>query len=1082
MAKKFFIIFGILFFAASAFAGEWKMRYNSFTRKQDWIRGDDPVFTSITADTLSDGTLTITGGSITDLVNLTGTGTLTIDDIDLDGSITMDDTETVDGVDISVLDSTVAALDLDAVSDVGATTDQIITTGGYTTDGTLTDGTLEISGGNLSTTGTLGAGAITGTSLDAGSGTIQTTGAITDGTFSVDDGVMTGIASLNGAGTIDLEDNLDGTGFTGTFGQIIDNGLSASLGVYTNASSQLTSTIPTTDNINLGFWNRTGTTLTQAHDNDRVYLGPSGKLLLGVNSAAYSQNLSVGNYTLPEGGSGGFNTAFWLNPISTPSSASNEIFCALGGYNTFNTNFITGKMSGLVFGNYTVGAHGNATMTLKGIEAWGIGGYYPNVTAHEAYALHLQSTLNGNDDKGIGFGMFGGNYILDNIYTIKAESGGKAHGTIGNEYVMWIGKPTIATTNYQLYLDGNGAGSGIWFDGAERLYSDDTNLVTASPFLALDKILFTQTDGNEYIDSLADNYLDLGATTGIRLTAPLTTVTGDAIVSGTLTATDLVIGGSAVDENTYVPYTGADTAVNLGSQTLTTTGTGTFGEIIDDGLTASLGVYTDASSQLTSTIPTTGDLGFWNKTGTDLSTAHANDTVFLGTGGLTFGTNSNTTTSALNISNYVLAGTASSFNTGIWLNPMVSPTEACSGSFSGLAGYVSVTGSLVTGKSVGLIFGNYTVGTAGNATMDLKGIETWATGGWIPAITGKDAMGIHVQSTMNGSDDKGIATGFGWGNYTFDNIYTIKAESGGKVAGTIGNEYVMWIGKPTIATTNYQLYLEGNGVGSGIWFDGAERLYSDGTNLTSAAPILALDKIKFTQTDGNEYIDSLATGYMDYGATTAHRFNNQIDLATDKKLQLRDSAIGIYSQADTFMDLFADGGVRIGNSSAGAPTTYMTIEPDADTFWVGAGSGLPYGDLYVHGNSTGQTISTATLTQVTTFDTAGESNLTTPSVANSDITIIKTGRYFITLSSAFSGDANVTWLGGVYKNNGATQLSNLQTARKLGAGGDVGSVSISGIASLTADDTVEVWFQHAEGVDKSITVQELTLSIVMVGG
>ena len=30
--------------------------------------------------------------------------------------------------------------------------------------------------------------------------------------------------------------------------------------------------------------------------------------------------------------------------------------------------------------------------------------------------------------------------------------------------------------------------------------------------------------------------------------------------------------------------------------------------------------------------------------------------------------------------------------------------------------------------------------------------------------------------------------------------------------------------------------------------------------------------IWFTQTDGNEYIDSLNDGYMDYAATTAHRF------------------------------------------------------------------------------------------------------------------------------------------------------------------------------------------------------------------
>jgi hypothetical protein len=38
----------------------------------------------------------------------------------------------------------------------------------------------------------------------------------------------------------------------------------------------------------------------------------------------------------------------------------------------------------------------------------------------------------------------------------------------------------------------------------------------------------------------------------------------------------------------------------------------------------------------------------------------------------------------------------------------------------------------------------------------------------------------------------------------------------------------------------------------------------------------------FTQTDGNEYIDSLADGYMDYGATTAHRFNNHLILSNVK--------------------------------------------------------------------------------------------------------------------------------------------------------------------------------------------------------
>ena len=52
-----------------------------------------------------------------------------------------------------------------------------------------------------------------------------------------------------------------------------------------------------------------------------------------------------------------------------------------------------------------------------------------------------------------------------------------------------------------------------------------------------------------------------------------------------------------------------------------------------------------------------------------------------------------------------------------------------------------------------------------------------------------------------------------------------------------------------------------------------------GNNLLSIqknGEILISNKLKFTQTDGNEYIDSLNDGYMDYGATTAHRFNTPV--------------------------------------------------------------------------------------------------------------------------------------------------------------------------------------------------------------
>ncbi|MFH1507939.1 MAG: hypothetical protein ABIG46_05905, partial [Candidatus Omnitrophota bacterium] len=61
---------------------------------------------------------------------------------------------------------------------------------------------------------------------------------------------------------------------------------------------------------------------------------------------------------------------------------------------------------------------------------------------------------------------------------------------------------------------------------------------------------------------------------------------------------------------------------------------------------------------------------------------------------------------------------------------------------------------------------------------------------------------------------------------------------------------------------------------NGRLIDSANFLF-DGTDLTIPATLIT-DKLKFTQTDGNEYIDSLADGYMDYGATTGHRFNNDV--------------------------------------------------------------------------------------------------------------------------------------------------------------------------------------------------------------
>lgn len=101
------------------------------------------------------------------------------------------------------------------------------------------------------------------------------------------------------------------------------------------------------------------------------------------------------------------------------------------------------------------------------------------------------------------------------------------------------------------------------------------------------------------------------------------TITTDDLTVSDLIATRLVfagIGGLLSDDADLTFITNTLFATNL-----TSSGTGTFGQIIDNGLTASLGVYTDGSKQLTSTPPTSGDLGFWNRTGTVLTPATSGD-------------------------------------------------------------------------------------------------------------------------------------------------------------------------------------------------------------------------------------------------------------------------------------------------------------------------------------------------------------------------------------------------------------------------------------------------------------------------
>ncbi len=347
----------------------------------------------------------------------------------------------------------------------------------------------------------------------------------------------------------------------------------------------------------------------------------------------------------------------------------------------------------------------------------------------------------------------------------------------------------------------------------------------------------------------------------------------------------------------------------------------------------------------------------------------------------------------------------------------------------------------------------------------------------------------------------------------------------GVFSATVANQIFRING--TIELYQNNLYMKwGAGGDSGIKDSGSHMVFDADVNSAGSRQFqfnngvaLFSDKVAFTQSDLNEYIDSLTDGYLDVGFTTAFRFNAAVNIDVrlefvgtsntgvleflededvflfsddvymtgSEKIGLRDVGIGIYSQADGYGDMFADTGWRIGDSSAGAPTNYTHFEPDGALVFVGT-AGLCYAEIYASDVNDTITITIAgkaNKVQITSFVVDGESNNMTPDHTNDHITVVKAGHYLCNVSMHIQSDS----AGGadsvgysVYKNNGNTEFSNLHGQRNLsGGGGDEGSVSLSGVIDLLVSDTIEVWIWNNDSTD-DIVVDDINLSLIQIGG
>lgn len=138
-------------------------------------------------------------------------------------------------------------------------------------------------------------------------------------------------------------------------------------------------------------------------------------------------------------------------------------FEAIGGYVVpTGVNYKAGSSSrALSFSNFVTGdtqQNGNGNLSVYGILVYGSGGVFSNINFSESYGIKVQPSF---------APLLGGQDIDDlyGIYIAKTPVAGfGGAGIFGNETLLYIEEPTEADNNYQVWLDGIGAGTGINFN------------------------------------------------------------------------------------------------------------------------------------------------------------------------------------------------------------------------------------------------------------------------------------------------------------------------------------------------------------------------------------------------------------------------------------------------------------------------------------------------------------------------------------------------------------------------------------------------------------------------------------------
>ena len=410
---------------------------------------------TIQGNTLTDGTVSITGGNITAVTAITATtvnattldlGTNTISDLNFNGNWGFN------------------SGNLSAIGTIGS---GAITSTGAVQGTSITDGTATMTGGNLSAVGTIGSGAITST------GAVQGL-SITDGVATMTLGAISGVTTLT-ATTLDLGTNtITDANFNGNWsfnsGNLSAVGTIGSGAITSTGAVQGSSLTDGTATITGG--NITGVTAITATTVNATTLD------LGTNTITDGNFNGVWNFN-----SGNLSAIGTIGSGAITSTGAVQGSSLTDGTATVSSGAISGVTTLTMSGNLTVDT--NTLFVDSSGNRVGIGTASPNaasmldIVSAARTQLHINGTVSGADGN---FGdIFMANAGVDGILISGRRTGADNNASL----TMFTTEAGSLSERIRIRHDGN---VGIrTTNPTAQLHIDQPNVTAGIPVLKLDQ-------------------------------------------------------------------------------------------------------------------------------------------------------------------------------------------------------------------------------------------------------------------------------------------------------------------------------------------------------------------------------------------------------------------------------------------------------------------------------------------------------------------------------------------------------------------------------------------------------------------